>query len=216
MAEKMMNDSILEFCFNNGRGCNLINSNSAFRIIEFRRIENRVVFGRHKQYEAHMSEYLRQQETAPVEEGNISEWLKRLSRRNGLCSSANTTYLLHGTSSEILDSIAQNGLKTRFSLSTSPRYGRGLYFTDSSCKAHQFAMSGCTILVCRVVLGRTQVLPASDPNRLFPTAGFHSAMAKRNVTASPYPNFQHQLHNEYIVLDERACYPEFVLSYELS
>ena len=92
-------------------------------------------------------------------------------------------------------------------------YGKGLYFTDKACKAKQYTRGDGVLLLCRVVLGRQEELAGECPQKLFPAYGHDSAMAKANRTAAPtgYP----QLHNEYIVYDECACYPEFVIHFEV-
>jgi Poly(ADP-ribose) polymerase catalytic domain/Interferon-induced 6-16 family len=224
MAEKMLNDSILPFCRNHGKGCPSMNATLAFTIVKFQRIENLSTFQRYKVYEEQVGKEIAKKglKAAAVLPDDLPDWLKRLSQKNGLSSAANSTYLLHGTRASCVPSIVQEGLLTRFSLSTDPRYGKGLYFTDSSCKADQFGARDNprrhrTILVCRVVLGVVEVLPDAAPKKLFASAPrFHSAMAKRDHTQSINALFQHQLHNEYIVYNEYACYPEFVITYKLA
>jgi len=144
---------------------------------------------------------------------NLPEWLLKLSRKNNLSTSANTVYLLHGTKVGNLESVVKDGLKTRFSLSGRCTYGRGLYFADKACKASQYAHDGCMI-VCRVVLGRAEVLRKSCGDKMFASQGYHSALAPSGVTAAPHGRAQ--LHNEYIVFNEAACYPEFVIHFEKS
>lgn len=50
-------------------------------------------------------------------------------------------------------------------------------------------------------------------NRVFATQGYHSAMAKEGHTVRSGQGAQ--LHNEFIVYEDCACYPEFALTYEL-
>jgi Poly(ADP-ribose) polymerase catalytic domain/Interferon-induced 6-16 family len=223
MAEKMLNDSILPYCRNHGKGCPSMNATLAFTIVNFQRIENISAFQRYKVYEEQVGKEIAKKgrNASAVLPHDLPDWLKRLSQKNGLSSAANATYLLHGTRASCVPSIVQEGLLTRFSLSTEPRYGKGLYFTDSSCKADQFGAKNNphhrTILVCRVVLGVVEVLPEAAPTKLFASAPrFHSAMAKRDHTQTINPLFPHQLHNEYIVYNECACYPEFVITYQLA
>jgi hypothetical protein len=221
MAEKMLNDAILPFCRNQGKGCPSMHTTLTFKIVKFQRIENLSAFKRYKVYEDQVGKdiaNLGSPASAQLPD-DLPDWLNRLSQKNGLSRQANTTYLLHGTRASFLPSIVQEGLLTRFSLSTEPRYGKGLYFTDSSCKADQFGARNNprrTILVCRVVLGVVEILPEEAPKKLFPAIHCHSAMAKRDRTKSINPLFQHQLHNEYIVYNECACYPEFAITYKLS
>lgn len=70
------------------------------------------------------------------------------------------------------------------------------------------------MLVCRVALGRIEVLDEHcGRGKLFPSFGFDSAMAKKGVTRAPHGN--PQLHDEFIIYNQSQCYPEFVLHYEL-
>ena len=208
MAEKMLSESIVPFCRANQTRCP-VDEMSNFKVLKFSRLENVEAFVRYKRYESRVANSFRGQGEV-FEIRNLPSWLQKLSRKNGLNPDANAVYLLHGTTKGKLECIVVEGLKTRFSLTTSGTYGKGLYFTDNSCKASQF---GDIILVCRVVLGRNEVLVDACPKRLFASNGYHSAWAKKGVTPAPHGN--KQLHNEYIVYDGRACYPEFVIEYNL-
>jgi len=171
------------------------------------RLENKQVFERFKAYEALTAQTIEPHETS--EPPCVHDWLQRLADKNGLSRLANTVYLLHGTRSENLSSICEDGLKTSFSLNAGHlMYGKGLYFTTKSCKAFQYGADGY-IIISRVVLGRIQTLQCSCPDRFFPDAGFDSATAKKGVTLTG--NGPAQVHDEYIVYNEAAVYPEFVL-----
>ena len=171
------------------------------------RIENRRVFERFKVYEALVAEAL--------SEGSFDctpcahDWLEKLAVKNGLSEAANTTYLLHGTTRKNLENICEVGLTTSCSWYGAQVYGKGLYFTPQSCKAFQYAGEDGYILICRVVLGRVQILEATSPERVFPDEGFESAMAAKSHTEK-LPGVS-QVHDEYIVYNEAAVYPEFVL-----
>lgn len=215
MAEKMLNESILPFCKEHKTPCNL-NAGSQFKVQEFVRLENVDVFEKHKLYEARVAKKMDHMATAAqaAHYNSMPQWLKKLTRKNGLLEAANTVYLLHGTRMSNVQNILEGGLKAKFALSSGAVYGKGLYFTDSSCKASQFATQGGCILVCRVVLGRMEVLQGTCPKRLFATNGYDSSMAKKSHTEAP--SGLPQLHNEFIVYDDRACYPEFVIRFRRS
>ena len=173
------------------------------------RLENKQVFERFKAYEAVTAQTIESHEISDSEPPCVHHWLQRLADKNGLSRLANTVYLLHGTKSENLSSICQDGLKTSFSLDADHlSYGKGLYFTTKSCKAFQYGEDGY-IIISRVVLGRIQTLQCCCPNRFFPDAGFDSATAKKGYTW--VRDGQPQVHVEYIVYNEAAVYPEFVL-----
>lgn len=209
MAETMLNESVLEVCRENLTPCGML-CFSSFRIRKFERLENVEAFKRFKSYEIQVAR--RMESTLRVTarpSNNIPSWLQKLSRKNGLSGRANTVYLLHGTRDDNLDCIVREGLKTRFSLQRALSYGKGLYFTNKACKASTY---GNIILICRVVLGATEILSGVCPNKLFASPGYHSAMAKSNVTEARHGD--KQLHDEYIVYNDSACYPEFVIHFE--
>ena len=183
----------------------------------FERIENLHVYNAYKRYEAEVVRRNRVTYTRctnPLLDAPNHEWLKRLAERNGLSRQANTVYLLHGTSRENVSSILKYGLKTSYALAKDGMYGKGIYFADESCKANQYTGGGdhkC-ILICRVVLGHSELFRDAEnaSNRLFPAANYDSTIAGKSYTVR---NGSKQAHNEYIVYQDCACYPEFVVSY---
>ena len=176
---------------------------------QIQRIENTSVFERFKAYEAGIAEKLNSNQDDNPTVPHVHTWLDRLARKNGLSRVANTVYLLHGTTLDKVDAICRDGLQTRFSLHNRGIYGKGLYFTTQSCKAFQYSKSRGCILVCRVVLGRIEILQTCCDKKIFPNEGFDSAMAKKACT-SKSPG-QLQVHDEFIVYNPAAAYPEFVL-----
>lgn len=206
-AEQMLNETICESCHP------FIEQRLTLR--KFERLENLESFSAYGRYESRVAELNEGNNHNFTEVEKNHDWLNRLAARNGLNRAANTVYLLHGTKRKHVNSILQNGLRTSFSLSSSPIYGKGIYFSDKACKSHQYTddSEDHCILICRVVLGRSELL-LSDLNssfRLFPAPNFDSAVAMRSVTTR---NGGLQEHNEYIVYQDCACYPEFLLSYD--
>ncbi|KAL7549807.1 hypothetical protein ACHAWF_013081 [Thalassiosira exigua] len=215
MAENMLNESILPFCKENHSNCGL-NVLSHFKVSDFQRIENIEVFERYKRHEVRVARATQRRGKTPTSI-KLPGWLQKLSRKNGLCSVSNTVYLLHGTTESKLECIIQEGLKTKFSLDRSGlSYGKGLYFANNACKANQYSHNGGgkerIMLVCRVILGRCEILPSECPQKLFPSYRHDSALAKKGVTQAHHG--YRQLHNEFIVYDDCACYPEFVIRYK--
>jgi len=152
--------------------------------------------------------------------------------------------LFHGTSRSAVAKIKLSGLDpSRAALAS--RYGLGVYFSDESCKAHQYAArpdsdGEYTLLYCRVAPGRA--LPfrvnAAAANRgylqgmrrpITSDAVFVSRLqAAQQYNASRrdwdsvdvYPLSQgvadgSQYHRELIVFDAEQVYPEFVVRYRL-
>lgn len=169
-------------------------------------------FERYKRHEKLVEESLRDQRVSSSVLPGLPAWLQKLSKKNGLSEKAKSVYLLHGTSMANLTLIVQEGLKTKFSLKKNPSYGMGLYFTDNACKANQYSPDNI-ILVCRVVLGRTERLRQPCPRKLFPALDCDSAVAEKDYTRAPHGRCQ--LHNEFIIFNDAACYPEFVIQYSL-
>ena len=179
-------------------------------VVQIQRIENKHVFERFKAHETTTAERL--QTDGISARPRVHEWLDRLANKNRLSRAANTVYLLHGTRADKVDSICRDGLQTRFSLERRGLYGRGLYFTTSSCKAFQYTAGDGCIIICRVVLGEIELLDDICINRLFLTDGFDSTHAKKGHTCKAPGELQ--VHDEYIVYHPAAVYPEFVLRVE--
>ena len=211
-AEEMLNESLLPFCCNDRHGCKI--QSQQFQVVSMKRLENHDLFMRFRQYEsttAHEVPVL-----CPNTRPSAHPWLEALAKKNELSCSANTHYLLHGTSRENLARISQTGLRVQLS-QPSGLYGQGIYFTESSCTAQQYGDGtsvggeGC-ILICRVALGNVFQLQRDCIGRNASPAGYHSLLAARKLTRAPRGSaFTYQLHNEYVVFSDCACYPEFVL-----
>ncbi|KAJ1632138.1 hypothetical protein T492DRAFT_838625 [Pavlovales sp. CCMP2436] len=159
-------------------------------------------------------------------------WLSRLEERNGLSAKANTRYLLHGTRASCLPNIVLHGLRAKF-VQPDSMFDTGIYLTNSACKAWQYTdrnVAGSSnqdrgiILLCRVVLGKTELLrkaPATTAGRTtkdFPAFGFNSAMAKHMHTMRPAADGTkrrpvRQVRDEFIVFEDTQVYPEFVLEF---
>ena len=79
-------------------------------------------------------------------------------------------YLFHGTLNGSLQRILEDGFDVDCAEGRRGRYGEGLYFSDDSCKAHQYADNGelpCggkvyCMLYCRVALGHTMRFNATQ------------------------------------------------------
>jgi len=185
------------------------------------RIENLELFQQFKAYETKVA--TENSLMCPNTTPESPAWLKRLAQKNDLSSSANTHYLLHGTRVDHVASIGREGLKCQYARPHGT-YGQGIYFTDDSCKAGQYAgdtgpvirhgHEGC-ILISRVVLGNVLKLDKTCVGRVASPAGYHSLMAAKAHTQRPDGLYTRQLHNEFIAFDDNACYPEFVLTVSL-
>ena len=113
----------------------------------------------------------------------------------------------------------KRGLRTIFSRGKDSNiYGKGLYFSNDSCKTMQYSgmagvgTTGC-ILICRVVIGRSKLLATQQQELTEAPDGFHSCYATV-TTRHGIGNHPMQLHDEYIVYNDIECYPEFFLEVE--
>ena len=93
-------------------------------------------------------------------------------------------YLFHGTQQHVLDKISTKGFKICKSDNTFRRYGNGAYFSDQSCKSHQYTSyvadeigdgKTWTMLYCRVLPGKT--LDIKPGRKMIDRGGFHGMHA---------------------------------------
>ena len=178
-AQQMMNESVLPLCRSPGDGCKV--DLGQFFVVKMQRLENARLFERFRRREIVLSRnpHLFSRDIPP----DVHPWIRRLQSKNGLPPSANAHYTLHGTKIESLQSISQKGLCKSYAKSGG-LYGKGLYFTDSSCKAKQFGdgeVSGARdcVLICRVILGYVEIVPRACSDQIAPASGFNSKCAKK-------------------------------------
>ena len=153
---------------------------------------------------------------------------------------ADECYLFHGTSIDQAASIWTEGFDLARARE-SGRYGRGVYFTDQSCKAHQYAAAAededtfeendkvhC-ILYCRVAMGGA--LPYA-PGLVEAEERYLAGMEKPRPgdpvfdarirgehrghhwdSVDVREESEAQVHRELVVYDADQIYPEFVVFY---
>ena len=143
-------------------------------------------------------------------------------------------YLFHGTSLENAKLITQDGFDIR--KARNGLYGRGVYFAEETCKAHQYTKrihdetgNIFCMLYCRVVLGntynfsRTETGPSlSGMVRPQPGDAAFSALADRSgewynsvrVGSQSDTARTPQVHREYVVYDAAQAYPEYAVFYQ--
>lgn len=129
-AQWMLNKQIHPTCKECSTRC-MFDKGEEFSLLQFTRLENRETFRRYKEYEKCVAETMVRQKVRQDVRYSQNTQLKKLAEKNGLSIDANTVYLLHGTEGKNVESIMENGLKTKFSLETQGIYGKGLYFSDT-------------------------------------------------------------------------------------
>ena len=150
-------------------------------------------------------------------------------------------FLFHGTSPKAVEKIIVDGFK--MGAKDTSRYGRGIYFTDESCKAHQYSdrrfilqEDGSKLycmLYCRVATRKALTFSVTEDLR---KRGFLGGMIKPTpcdpIFRSRLPDWfssrlafdslvvlpdkEHQIHREIIVYDSDQVYPEFVVWYKIA
>jgi hypothetical protein len=127
--------------------CFIMSALRGVRVVEVQRIENHEVWERYaKRLTAQPALWGKELRSVPINCEMYEE----------------ECFLFHGTKPEFLDSIAQEGFRPP-PRGDKLRFGQGIYFSDESSKAHQYAgrrekEDGSTefcLLYCRVLLGRT-------------------------------------------------------------
>ena len=192
---------LLRNCATHPDGCLDKKALREARVVEVQRIENHMLWRRYADRLAEMRPSGGKEErSAPI----------RCQKYEG------ERFLFHGTRPEFLASIAQEGLKIG---SNHSRYGQGIYFSDESCKAHQYArcrkkedgsLLYC-LLYCRVLPGRTLQFKASKKDAMCgflygmqrPSPKdkvFRAAMLRRGATIKAKQHFQ----SLDIVADQRG------------
>ena len=198
-----------------------------FRVRKLERIENPQAMHRLLRHEKNIADSMpidkldENRQTIIRDDDDGTAWLERLEKKNELSHAANTRYLFHGTKREKLEGISTHGLSAKFSMQNSfDLYGKGIYFTDSACKAAQYIDSPTNfdgedrlILVCRVVLGRVFVAEHECEHATAAPPGYDSLQAKHGHTRR---SSGVQVHNEYVVYNDCQCYPEFALRWKRS
>eukprot|EP00933_Yihiella_yeosuensis_P050933 TRINITY_DN48744_c0_g1_i1.p1 TRINITY_DN48744_c0_g1~~TRINITY_DN48744_c0_g1_i1.p1 ORF type:complete len:627 (-),score=120.81 TRINITY_DN48744_c0_g1_i1:336-2165(-) len=134
-----------------------------------------------------------------------------------LDTTLNEAWLLHGTKPTAAEKITKDDFRIHMAgTSTGTLYGRGIYFAENSTKADEYChpdpTSGlCTMLICRVVLGRIlyndEVTP--DPRHLEEKClkgDFQAVLGDRRACRGTF--------REFAVFDEDAIYPSYIVTYK--
>jgi len=131
--------------------------------------------------------------------------------------SINEAWLWHGTGEAGVKGITDSDFDmVRAGSATGSMFGRGLYFAESCMKADEYTQLDsrgfCPMLLCRVVLGRSNHCDAKRPSDLADeleasckTGKYHSVIGDRESVVGTY--------RELIVFDSDQVYPEFVVWY---
>ena len=138
-----------------------------------------------------------------------------------LSADVNELLLFHGTSEATAMTIASHGFDERVA-HLGGLYGAGSYFSDNSCKSHQYSRKGVptargehVLLVCRVTMGWPLFTTTSHRNERRPPQN-PSIQSGMRPFDSIFANFGSKHHNEFVVYDRSQAYPEYVVYYKIN
>jgi hypothetical protein len=140
----------------------------------------------------------------------------------------NEHYLFHGTKPSFVEPIKSNGLDNRVT-SDKAMFGKGIYFSESSTKADQYADDKAMrvdpgqplhMYVVRVLMGNTFVCRKPTPFVKEPctqcgdkpTACSHTTYYN-SVIGTHRADGNRLIFREFIVYDSAQTYPEFLVKY---
>jgi hypothetical protein len=149
--------------------------------------------------------------------GEAAEWIRgtlnTVYEPAPLSAEINEVRLWHGTRGQNFESIVTGGFK--LDQANYGLYGKGVYHADAICKSIQYADNEetPTVILSRVLLGRSYDLEPGDDFRRADAASFQSSGGQyESWRATPgKANSGDQIHKEYIVPDETQVYPEYVI-----
>ncbi|XP_062607833.1 uncharacterized protein LOC134269645 isoform X2 [Saccostrea cucullata] len=139
----------------------------------------------------------------------------------------NEHYLFHGTEKKYVQNILTQGLDGR--LANSPFFGKGVYCAESSTKSDQYAdpihnrdLQEKQMLLVRACLGEIFVRTDTTTKHSYTrppcqrcykdrcTDVTHSSLFFDSIVVDGGWNFR-----EFILYDNKACYPEYLISYRI-
>jgi hypothetical protein len=238
---------LLRECGSHKEGCCDKQSLSQARVVRVERIENDALWQRYAaRLQADSDARQHTLEEAPVgtrtRAGRSALELRPEACRPVRCDelAEEEAYLFHGTNVDAMSSISTSGFDPALS-NPGSRYGRGAYFTDESCKAHQYACAAeddltgddegkvhC-LLYCRVARGQALQYAPGVSDRLYgylkgmqrPQPGDRifeqriqgEAAHRRWDTVDVQQNSATQVHRELVCYDSDRVYPEFAVFY---
>ena len=189
------------------------------RVTRVERVENASLWKNHRRQQAALRERLRQHniEFAPI------DTLDQHTSKSD--ANVNECWLWHGTTKEKVDHIAQIGFDPR--LAHDGLYGDGSYFTDSFCKANQYAAKNkeseqeeyCA-LYCLVTMGaayqtverkdRSTIGKRPPINPATPDVPYDTVFAQSGKASGG-----EQVHSEFVIFLANHAYPAWIVWYSL-
>jgi len=225
---------LLNQCADHKEGCRGCTPLSNVHVVEVSRIENHPLWER----------FAVAQATQREQHGQV--WAEKSRPIKCDVGREDERFLFHGTSPLAVSQIAAEGFKIKRAWGKLyprwvpvSRYGQGIYFTDQSCKAHQYSDQEFVLqedgsklycmLYCRVSTKNSLDFKVTDDVR---QTGYLQGMKKPKPSDKVFrqrlPEVQQafdslvvapcqtlQIHREVVVFDTDQVYPEYVVWYKV-
>lgn len=187
------------------------------RVLKVLRVEDSGLWSQYVAMQDDIRESRRQEGLLKVRGVATVEGLP-LPERRRLEEGINEVYLWHASSPERVTSIASNGFPVQLRSYNHGCFGDGAYMLENSSHADEYAEDDkdgyyqgyYAMLLCRVTLGKAQVLSAAD--------GKVHARAGRGFefdsTIGQVPAYAGERLREFVVPDPTQIYPEYAIIYE--
>uniref|UniRef100_A0A2C9LI78 Poly [ADP-ribose] polymerase n=1 Tax=Biomphalaria glabrata TaxID=6526 RepID=A0A2C9LI78_BIOGL len=206
-------------------------------VIMVQRVENPQVFGNYQRAKNELIDKMialrkpsRRIESIPGEKGGDPDTTQDLDdfMKRDLCPEINECYVLHGTKVERIGGLSDRGLNLR-QADPNAMFGKGIYTTDSSTKADQYADSPVhrrplnyrnKLILSRVLLGNVYLCkekPRQDEQKL---SGPPCLNCLKDMCRCNGPKFDSVLgerylrFREFVTYDTSNIYPEYVITYK--
>ncbi|XP_056013452.1 uncharacterized protein LOC125678475 isoform X3 [Ostrea edulis] len=138
----------------------------------------------------------------------------------------NEHYLFHGTQPELIQNIHTQGMDGR--VANSPSFGRGVYCAESSTKSDQYAdpkthrdLKKKKMLLVRACLGEMFIRTDTVNKYAYTRPPCQSCHQDRCIDATHSSRFFDSIvvdgnwnFREFILYDNKACYPEYLITYK--
>ncbi|KAI8798496.1 protein mono-ADP-ribosyltransferase PARP14 [Biomphalaria glabrata] len=206
-------------------------------VIDVHRVENPVVFGRYQKAKNDLldktialnepSRRIVSIHDSSNGDPNTTSLLADFLKRD-LCPEINECYVLHGTKTDRIGALSENGLRTK-NANPNAMFGKGIYTTDSSTKADQYAdfrhkrrplHYRNKLVLSRILLGNVFLykdMPEKDECKL---SGPPCMRCLQDVCNCNFTKFdsvlgEHKLRfREFVTYDEDKIYPEYIITYK--
>ncbi|BFY99969.1 hypothetical protein BsWGS_03009 [Bradybaena similaris] len=194
-------------------------------VTDIQRVKNRTIFRTYCDFRDDLREKIyNRSDFEEITDYPVKIWQFKKGKRH---LDLNEIYLFHGTSEDAAYNIINEGFDTD---TTDPNsmFGSGLYFAEEVTKADQYTDdrrdryphgTELTLLLCRVLMGNAYFCNKYDAKKWNkPPCMLCNRKRCRHGWENRYDSVlgsgKNMLFREFVVYDERQCFPEFLIKYE--